>query len=305
MLGNPLDIARRKTRIATAILVASCILAAASTARADLGKPSNRDALRLYTEGNTHYKVKEFSPAIERYKESLKIEESEACLYNIAQAYRQRAGVSGAAETQWREDYENSIWFYKRLLAVAKLTKADRVKVEGFISDMQAELDKQAATKPPTDTAEDADADSSAQGEEQTAVVMPKEEGSPAPSVGRRSPSTFTPLRKAALTVGGGGVLAVGVGVLFGFRASDLRDEAAALCPTTTCEDAEAANRLISRADSNARTANLAYGVGAVAIVGAAVLWFLGAPDDQDDATVSAVPRVARDVVAIDITLTF
>jgi|JI10StandDraft_1071094.scaffolds.fasta_scaffold02716_21 hypothetical protein len=106
------------------------------------------------------------------------------------------------------------------------------------------------------------------------------------------APSAFTGKRKLALGLAGVGLVAIGGGVVLGLSAKGLEDDAFALCPdpATPCADAAEAQDLTDRAGSRALFANVAYGVGGAAIVGAAVLWFTGAPAKSD--RVAVAPRL-------------
>ncbi len=93
-------------------------------------------------------------------------------------------------------------------------------------------------------------------------------------------PSMFTTRRKIALGVAGVGVVAVVAAVVLGVQAKGFEDDAYALCPdpAVPCRDSARANDLIESGRSRALGANVAYGVAAGATIGAAVLWFTGAP---------------------------
>ncbi len=98
---------------------------------------------------------------------------------------------------------------------------------------------------------------------------------------------TLTGRRKLAIGVGALGVAGLVAGGVLGYIAKGLEDDANALCPEEACDDATEANALVSRAESRAMFANISYGVGAVAVLGAAVLWLTGAPDSV---TITATP---------------
>lgn len=106
------------------------------------------------------------------------------------------------------------------------------------------------------------------------------EEREVAGAIDRPAPGMFTGKRKLALGLAGGGLLALVGGAVLGTQASGLEAEAFALCPDSgaACDDAAAANDRLARARSRALVADVAYGLGAAAIVGATVLWFTGAP---------------------------
>jgi hypothetical protein len=111
------------------------------------------------------------------------------------------------------------------------------------------------------------------------ALVGPRpadEAQAPAP----HSRLSFTGKRKVALGLTGAGLAAVTAGVVLGIQAKGFEHDAFALCPdpSVTCTDAERAQELSGRGSDRAMYANVVYGVGAAAVIGAAVLWFTGAP---------------------------
>jgi hypothetical protein len=116
----------------------------------------------------------------------------------------------------------------------------------------------------------------------------------------------FTSKRKVALGVAGVGVVAVAGGIVMGMKAKSLQDDAYALCPDPAmpCADGNKANDLIDRAHSKALIANVSYGVAAGALIGAGVLWFIGAPT-ATESTVAVVPHVSPTTAAIDMTVRF
>jgi hypothetical protein len=120
------------------------------------------------------------------------------------------------------------------------------------------------------------------------------------------APSMFTPQRKIAIGVAGLGVAAIGAGVLLGMQAKGYEDDAFALCPNpaTPCADGDRATELTDKGHSRALFANISYGVGAAALIGAGVLWFLGAPPTAE-ATVAVTPRTGAGTAAIDLTVRF
>lgn len=120
------------------------------------------------------------------------------------------------------------------------------------------------------------------------------------------SPSMLTSKRKIAIGVGAVGVLAIGGGVLFGVQAKGFEDDAFALCPdpATPCPDGDRANDLIAKGDSRAMLANVSFGVGAAAIIGAGVLWFLGAPRSVES-TVAVTPHGGKSSAGLDLTVRF
>ncbi|MEZ4361144.1 MAG: hypothetical protein R3B48_13245 [Kofleriaceae bacterium] len=134
--------------------------------------------------------------------------------------------------------------------------------------------------------------------------VVPRKAGGAAAAVATREasvPSRWTRRRKLAAGVAALGLGVVGGGVVLGVQARGFEDDARELCPDpdAPCSDSEKANALTERADRRSLYANVAYGVGAAAVVGAVVLWFTGAPE-ASGATALA-PRLAPGFAGIDL----
>ena len=121
-----------------------------------------------------------------------------------------------------------------------------------------------------------------------TTVTQPP----PQPIEGGHAPSMFTSKRKVALGVAGVGVVAIGAAIVLGIQAKGFQDDAYALCPTPSmpCVRGDEANDLMETGRSRALGANIAYGVGGAAVVGAVVLWFIGAPS-ASEGRVAVTPR--------------
>jgi hypothetical protein len=123
-------------------------------------------------------------------------------------------------------------------------------------------------------------------------VALDDAEAAPSDGDELPPPSRFTRRRKVALAVGAVGLVSIGVGVVLGVQAQGLEDDAFALCPDpeVPCPDGDAANRKLDKGHTRAVLSNVGYGVGAAAIVGAAILWFTGAP--RADHRVAVSPRL-------------
>jgi tetratricopeptide (TPR) repeat protein len=114
------------------------LLALAAPALADQRKPRNSEAQRFLAEGNRLYRVRDFAPAIEKYREGARLEDAPVFWYNLGQSHRQLA------------QYEEAIWFYRRYLSEGNPSPEERSYLEGFIGDMQREREKAAASAAPT-----------------------------------------------------------------------------------------------------------------------------------------------------------
>jgi len=101
---------------------------------------------------------------------------------------------------------------------------------------------------------------------------------------------TWSGTRKGAVVLGLAGAAALGGGIYFGARASDLEAQSDTRCPDTTCNDAEGL-RLNEDARTTALRANILFIAGGAAVAAATMMWFAGAPDEH---TVLA-PAIASD----------
>ena len=104
------------------------------------------------------------------------------------------------------------------------------------------------------------------------------------------APGPFTGMRKASIGLAVAGVGGVVVGAIFGSKANDLEKQADAKCPTDACNDPTALQQN-SDARSDATIANVGFIGGGALVVGAAALWFLGAPKAADHVAVAPIVR--------------
>jgi hypothetical protein len=125
--------------------------------------------------------------------------------------------------------------------------------------------------------------------------------------LGGGAPSAFTGKRKAALGVAGVGVVALAGGLVFGMQAKGLQSEAEDLCPDPNmpCARAAEAQDKNDSGHSKAMLANVALGVGGAAVIGAAVLWFTGAPKATAEQSVGIAPHIAPGYTGVSVRLHF
>jgi tetratricopeptide (TPR) repeat protein len=260
------------------LLVVWLISAAATTAHADaLAKPTNALAQEHLTTGNRYYRVREFDKAVEEYKAGAIREDAPVFYYNLGQCYRQLGR------------YEDAIWHYERFLDRGKPTGEIEASVRKFIAQMKGELEKAAMKQPPVEPAPPPTPNAASPGQ-----------ASQPPAQQRRG---MPRQRKLAVGVGAAGAAVVGLGVVFGLRAESLEDDADAICPMSTCDRATEAMKLIDRGKTNALYANVALGVGSVAIVGAAVLWITGAPREHRGTAIA--PQVSSSFTGVTASVRF
>jgi hypothetical protein len=107
------------------------------------------------------------------------------------------------------------------------------------------------------------------------------------------APSRWTGTRKLSLALAAVGVAAAGAGGGLGLHASSLESQSDALCPQTACSDARGVS-LNKSARHYTLAANIGFAAGGAAVVGAAVLWFLGAPPSRDGVAILPTLDAAR-----------
>ena len=259
---------RGNVSILVVVLVASLV---ASAHAGPLDNPANPTALDHLRLGNRHLDLEHYDEAIQEYEAGALIEPVPIFWLNIGLAHR-KAGRYGDAARAYRT--------FLAKLGDAADTAEIRAQVEEIISAME-----DAATKPPTQ----------AEPVKRDAAVAPSSE----PPTHESGPvSRLTTGRKVSLFVGGGGVLALGAGLVFAIRSSGYEDDAARLCPMTTCAEADRANALLDDAEGAARNANVSYVVGGVAIAGAAALWCLAGPERST----SVGPLVSPTATGVQVT---
>lgn len=263
-------IARTLTVTVVALVVATVTVGDAA-ADDPLTRPTEPEARERLETGEVFYNQEKWDEAIVEFeKGALLAPDLPVWYFALAQAHRQ-AGR-----------YERARWYFERFLSSVDEDDPDAEEAVAtarkLIEDMNA-----AQNRPPTEAAP---------------VQVP--------AVDRERPSRFTTRRKVALGLGGTGLLALGAGVALGLRASGFEDDAAALCPMPSCARADEANALLERGETSALYANVLYGVSAAALLGAAVLWFTGAPDEDEPAhQATVVPRFSDTFAGIDLSMRF
>ncbi len=101
---------------------------------------------------------------------------------------------------------------------------------------------------------------------------------------------TWSATRGVAVALGIAGAAAIGTGAYFGNRANDLQSRSDAVCPLVTCADPDGL-RLNDDAQDEALRANVLFAAGGVAVAAAAVMWFVGSPDE----TTVLAPAIGED----------
>lgn len=252
MLGVFVVLALGTPALADKPCMAESEAAKAAGSDPSLAYPTEKEAADHMAAANRAFGVQEYDKAIEEYTAAGLATSAPLVLYNLGQVYRTA------------KQYEKAIRQYELFLGRGNPGPEIRALVQCHIDTMKAELDSAASTAPPSGPA----------GEEQ--------DGEPLPPP---SHSRWTGKRKAAIGVGAAGLVAVGAGIAFGVRSRGFKNDAADICPEVMCARADEANDLVDKAKSNATYANIGFAVGAAAVIGAAVLWFTGAPSHAETPT--------------------
>ncbi len=274
MVVGPAIVARPRRFELVALFVASVavlVAAAPSEAAADdpLALPASPKALQHFDKGSASFEAGAYDQAVAEYEAGAKLEDLPLWDWGLGLAH-QRAGT-----------LERARWYYERFISRIR----NMVDVDDYIAAARLHINEidAAQTKPEAEDKDERRPDS------RIASSPP-------------SPSPFTTTRKIAIGVGVGSLVAGGVGVALTLRAQGLKDDAAALCPTSSCSRAEEANQLASDANTSNDRALIAYGVGAVALGAAVVLWLVGAPEHTSTV---AVPHLSPTYAGIDVSMRF
>lgn len=270
------------TRAVLLLVVGAVLVGRSGDVCADedpLARPTSNEARAALERGEALYNLQKWDEAIVELEKGALLEpELPLWFLSLGQAHR-KAG-----------HYERARWYFERFLSRIEVTPNTEeivATVQGLIEDMKA-----AESNPPVELAPTSTLDSG----------DPSLGDDPSPM---REPSRWTASRKVALGLGVAGVIAVGAGSVLSLRAQGFEDDAAELCPMVMCADAAAANDLARRSDENRRNATVLYGVGGAAAVGAAILWYVGAPTQSADRAMTATARLAPHSVGIDFMMRF
>ncbi len=255
------------------VLVACLLLAKQADAQ-----DKKQQARELFEQGLSHYNLAEYDKAIDEFKQSYALSRVPLLLFNIGQAYRLKGDC-----VQAMRFYKNYLRDSPRPANKAELeavSQCEKTLAERPTTEPKpAPVEEKPVAAPPTPTPPVAT----------PASVTPAPQ--PEPAVQVHADADAHPGRTkriAGLATAGAGVALVGVGIVFGLQASSASDEI---------------NQLIARGgmwtdhyrqvdadgQSAATTANVMFALGGAAIVGGAVLYYLGLRDEGTQVSVAPV----------------
>ena len=118
------------------------------------------------------------------------------------------------------------------------------------------------------------------------------------------APSRWTGKRKLSIALAAVGVAAAGAAIGLGIHANQLESQSDAICSDPTCHSREAVD-LNGSARHYAFAANIGYVAGGTAVVGAALLWFLGGPRSSSAEPVAVIPSFGAGRVGVVLARSF
>jgi len=149
------------------------------------------DAREHFKKAQTHYALGEFEEAAREFRETYRLREEPALLFNIGQAYRQMR--------QWQQAY-----FYYRQYLSKQPDAPNRVETESLVAQMQRRMDEEEEQR--SRVARDPAASRN------TEDVLPPAAKQPAPAQAVAAPPPAPPWRPTPVHLTG--YIALGVGVV-------------------------------------------------------------------------------------------
>ena len=215
------------------------------------GPDASAQAREHFKSGQTHYALGEFEQAIQEFRETYRLRQEPALLFNIGQAYRQLH--------DWQQAYFN----YRQYLNL-KTDASNRAEVESLIAQMQYQLDLEKEQK--TRIARDPAA---ARAPESVLPSAHPEQPAPMPPLSSSSGLGFRSAGYAALA---SGALAEGAAFFLHGSAQSAADQfnQKYAAGQLTAQDTQ----LKSSAESKGKLAGAALIGGAALLVTGAVLCF-------------------------------
>jgi tetratricopeptide (TPR) repeat protein len=260
----------------TAFLIACVATATAAWADSNGQAPSVAQARKLYESGKAHYNLTEYREALEEFKGAYRARPDAVILFNIAQCYRMLAEFESAAR-------------YYRTFKREMPHDADGSAVDRLIAEMDRAAQERTTRQPPTGTkppqetraaaAESASATPAVVSTTPAApaagavVAVARDDGPRSAAAPRPDPSPRGGVKTVAgATLAGVGVAALVVAVVEGVLAKNASDDINAAAHAM--QPFDPGKQAAGQTDQAVSAA--LYGVGAAAVVGGAVLVFIG-----------------------------
>ena len=253
-----------KIALITAALVALEVVAAAEPTRSPDLYADRQSPEELYAAGQAAYDRADYATAIARWQAAYRRSGASVLLFNIAQAYR----LSG--------DCVDAIASYQKFAATdPDPTSEQRQIAAEFVRELTPTCVARSADAPPDRVPG------------LNVVGGPSRTGSGDTRAGRA-------LKIAGLATCGAGALSIAIGLALGHHGQTIGSAVTAACAAGCDWSAQAGNDSIGRRD-----ASIGYaldGLGAAAIVGGTIMYYLG--DRRDEIVVTPRPREGGVVIS-------
>lgn len=237
--------------------------------------PPNADAIKKaeghFNKGEEFRTFGNFEEAIREYLAGYELTGAPEFLFNVGQAYREKG------------DKRMAVAYYKKYLGLDSkgdgmlFAKSHIEVLEKEIRDEEAAVAALKAKEQAAEAKRKADADAARKAAEATAKLEAEKaaKSKVSESEGRRRKTTARYLRLGGVGVAAAGVVAAGVGIYFGSKASSLSDEASreAIVLGTWSDELE---DKVDDAESAQTKMFVLLGSAGVAVIGGGVLYYVG-----------------------------
>ena len=247
-------------------LVVAALVALSAAAGAD-EPPADKEELahELYVEGMRLYNLGNYDEAIEKYEQGYRLVPLPGFLYNLAQAYR----FKGECAKAYR--------LYRNFLRLAEQVE-HRAEIEGLMAEMDECQKREVDQRPPEPqlgdpTGAQLDEPTEAQPDASPDVVAIDQGGGP-PSRPRRARLE----KLGGIVTASLGLVFVGTGAYFAVDASNASGDISELFAQGG-DWSDEYDDIQARGQRSSTLSTVFFATGAVAVVGGAVLYYLGVRD--------------------------
>ncbi len=247
--------------VPTTLVLALALAAGTAHAQAPAPIPAADAAL---SEGRRLYDLQEWDQAIVKFKEAYRLRADAPSLFNIAQSYRLKGDCANAAS--FYKTFKRNFPKEKNIDKVDKFISEMETCAKSGIKPAEPVKTEPVKTEPVTDPVTDP-----------AVAEVSKPMPPPTKSGGG--------MKLLGLGVAGVGVISLGVGVMFGVRASSAASDAEAIEMGQPWQP-----ELETRGEKASKNSKIFLVVGGAAIVTGGVLYFLGAKKSQESSSVTFVP---------------
>jgi tetratricopeptide (TPR) repeat protein len=218
-------------------------------------KATRAKAAAMYEQGSAHYEAGRFSEAIPLFRDAYELVHDPVYLFNLAQSYRKVLDCERASE------------YYLRYLEEARDADAkQRERVQGWLRELAPCVEER---KTAVETARKAQEQA-----HEADRARRQAEAQQGPTY--RTIDNGVPFRIGGYVAMGLGAVGIGLGIRYGIKGSDLKDELATACETG-CNWSDEALRDKDEGGKRANTLSATFWItGGVALAGGVALYFVG-----------------------------